>query len=146
MLEMRQFKILCENQAVVQILTKKSSENFSAQVLRHLQFISKYSTDCEYIQSEENSVADDLTRTGVALIHDLNKPLDFAKLQMLKPVIPKFRLCATKYRHCKSKDFQLIVPKRQFCVMYYKLNPKYFYQQHFDEKLLTLFILSVMQE
>ena len=80
MLEMRPFKILCDNQAVVKSLTKKNGENFSARVLRHLQFISQYSTDCDYIASDQNSVADALTRTGVALIHDLNTPLDFEKI------------------------------------------------------------------
>ena len=80
MLEMRPFKILCDNQAVVKSLTKKNGENFSARVLRHLQFISQYSTDCDYIASDQNSVADVLTRTGVALIHDLNTPLDFEKI------------------------------------------------------------------
>ena len=77
---MRPFKILCDNQAVVKSLTKKNDENFSARVLRHLQFISQYSTDCDYIAGDQNSVADALTRTGVALIHDLNKPLDFEKI------------------------------------------------------------------
>ena len=70
MLELRPFKILCDNQAVVKSLTKKNGKNFSARVLRHLQFISQYSTDCDYIASDQNSVANALTRTGVALIHD----------------------------------------------------------------------------
>ena len=80
MLELRSFKILCDNQAVVQSLTKKNTEKFSARVLRHLQYISQFSTDCEYISSEENSAADALTRTGVALVHDLTTPLDFIKI------------------------------------------------------------------
>ena len=77
---MRPFKILCDNQAVVKSLTKKNGENLSARVLRHLQFIFQYTTGCEYIASDQNSVADALTRTGVALIHDLNTLLDFEKI------------------------------------------------------------------
>ena len=74
MLELRPFKILCDNQAVVQSLMKKNTEKFSSRVLRHLQYISQFSTDCEYISGEENSAADTLTRTGVALVHDLTTP------------------------------------------------------------------------
>ena len=77
---MRPFKILCDNQAVVKNLTNKNGENFFARVLRHLQFISQYSTDCNYFASDQNSVADALTAIGIALIHDLNTPLDFEKI------------------------------------------------------------------
>ena len=61
MLELRSFKILSDNQAVVQSLTKKNTEKFSARVLRHLQYISQFTTDCEYISREENSAADVLS-------------------------------------------------------------------------------------
>ena len=44
MLDGRHFTILCDNQAVVQSLTKKISENFSARILRQLQYISQFST------------------------------------------------------------------------------------------------------
>ena len=77
MLEGRSFKILRDNQAVVQSLTKKDSTNFSARVLRHLQYISQFSTDCEYISSEENFAANALTRAGVTLINDLPTTLDY---------------------------------------------------------------------
>ena len=77
MLEGRHFKILCDNKAAVQSLTKKDSTNFSARVLRHLQYISQFSTDCEYISSEENFVADALTRANVALINDFPIALDY---------------------------------------------------------------------
>ena len=76
MLEGRSFKILCDKKAAVQSLTKKDSTNFSARVLRPLQYISQFSTDCEYISSEENFVADALTRAGVTLINDLPATLD----------------------------------------------------------------------
>ena len=55
---MQPFKILCDDQAIVKRLTKKNGENFSAQVLWHLQFISQYSADCYYIASDEISVAE----------------------------------------------------------------------------------------
>ena len=80
MLEMRPFKILWDIQAVAKSLTKKNGENFSLRVLRHLQFISQHSTDCEYIASDQNSVADALTRTSVALIHDLNMTIVFEEI------------------------------------------------------------------
>ena len=49
-------------------------------MLQHLLLISQYSADCDYIASDQNSVTDALTRTGVALIHDSNSPLDFEKI------------------------------------------------------------------
>ena len=52
MLQMRPFKILCDNQVVVKSLTKENGENFPARVLRHLQYISQYSTDCDCIASD----------------------------------------------------------------------------------------------
>jgi len=69
-------KILCDNQTVIKSITKKSSDKFSPRVLHHLQFISQFSTDCEYIKSQDNRVADALTRTTLALIQELPKPLD----------------------------------------------------------------------
>ena len=80
MLELRSFKILWDNQAVVQSLTKKNTEKFSAQVLQHLQYILQFPTDYEFMSSEENSAADAPTPTGVALVHDLTTPLDFMKI------------------------------------------------------------------
>ena len=77
MLDGRHFTILCDNQAVVQSLTKKNSENFSARILRQLQYISQFSTDCQFIESDKNVVADALTRSNVALISDLPDALDF---------------------------------------------------------------------
>ena len=71
------FKILCDNKAAVQNLTKKDSTNFCARVLRHLQYISQFSTDCEYISREENFVADALTRASVALINDFPAALNY---------------------------------------------------------------------
>ena len=49
MLDGRHFTIFCDNQAVVQSLTKKNSENFSTRILRQLQYISQFSTDCQFI-------------------------------------------------------------------------------------------------
>ena len=40
MLDECHFTIICDNQAVVQRLTKKNRENFSARILRQLQYIS----------------------------------------------------------------------------------------------------------
>ena len=77
MLENRPFTILCDNQAAIKSITKSSNEKFSARVLCQLQFISQYPTDCEYIRSEDNSVADALNRTVLALIQELPKPIDF---------------------------------------------------------------------
>ena len=77
MLEGRSLKLLCDNKAVVQSLTKKDSTNFSARALRHLQYISQFSTDCEYISSEKKFVADALTPAGVTLINDLPATLDY---------------------------------------------------------------------
>ena len=76
MLDGRHFTILCDNQAVVQSLTKKNSENFLARILRQLQYISQFSTDCPFIESDKNVVADALTRANVALISDLPDALD----------------------------------------------------------------------
>ena len=77
MLDGRHFTIFCDNQAVVQSLIKKNSENFSAHILRQLQYISQFSTDCQFIESDKNVVADALTRANVALISDLPDALDF---------------------------------------------------------------------
>ena len=73
MLDGRHFTILCDNQAVVQSLAEKNSENFSARtrILRQLQYISQFSTDCRFIESDKNLVADALTLANVALISDL---------------------------------------------------------------------------
>ena len=71
MLDGRHFTILCDNQAVVQSLTKKNSENFSIRILRQLQYISQFSTDCQFIKSDKNVVADALTRANIALISEL---------------------------------------------------------------------------
>ena len=73
----RHFTILCDNQAVVQSLTKKNNKNFSARVLRQLQYISQFTTDCQFIESHKNVVADAVTRANVALISDLPDALDF---------------------------------------------------------------------
>jgi len=80
MLEGRHFKILCDNKAAVQSITKKDSSNFSARVLRHLQYISQFSTDCEYIASEKNFVADALTRANVSLISDLPFAINYEEI------------------------------------------------------------------
>ena len=75
----------------MQSLTKKNTEKFSARVLRHLQYISQFSTDCEHISSEENSAANALTRPGVALVHDLTTPLDFMKIADAQSKDPKIQ-------------------------------------------------------
>ena len=77
MLNVRHFTILCDNQAVVQSLTKKNSEIFSARVSRQLQYISQFSTDCQFIESDKNVVADALTRANVVFISKLPDALDF---------------------------------------------------------------------
>ena len=77
MLDGCHFTILCDNQAVVQSLTKKNNKNFFACILRQLQYISYFSTDCQFIESDKNVVADALTRANVALISDLSDALDF---------------------------------------------------------------------
>ena len=51
MLDGCHFTILCDNQAVVQHLTKKNRENFSARILRQLQYIYQFSTDCQFVES-----------------------------------------------------------------------------------------------
>ena len=89
MLENRPFTILCDNQAVIKSITKSSSEKFSTRVLRQLQFISQYSTDCEYIRSEDNSVADSLTRTVLALIQERPKPIDFDAIADAQEIDPE---------------------------------------------------------
>ena len=76
-LDGRHFTILCDNQAVIQNLIKKNNEHFSARILRQLQYISHFSTDCQLIESDKNVVADALTRANVALISDLPDALDF---------------------------------------------------------------------
>ena len=43
--------LLCDNQAIVQSLTMKNSENFSACILRQLQYISQFCTDCQFVES-----------------------------------------------------------------------------------------------
>ena len=77
MFDGRHFTILCDNQAVVQSLTKKNSKNFSTRISAQLQYISQFSTDCQFIKSDKNVVADTLTRANVALISDLSDALDF---------------------------------------------------------------------
>ena len=77
MLDGHHFTILCDNQAVVQSLTKKNSENFLARILRQLQYISQFSTDCRFIESDKNVVADALTHANIALISNLPDALDF---------------------------------------------------------------------
>ena len=89
MLENRPFTILCNNQAVIKSITISSSEKFSARVLRQLQFICQYSTDREYIRSEDNSVADALTRTVLALIQELPKPIDFDAIADAQEIDPE---------------------------------------------------------
>ena len=42
-----------------------------------MQYISQFSTDCQFIESDKNVVADALTRANVALISDLPYALDF---------------------------------------------------------------------
>ena len=66
-----------DHQAVVQSSTKKNSGKFSARILRQLQYISQFSTDCQFIESDKNVVADALTRANVAHISDLPDGLDF---------------------------------------------------------------------
>ena len=58
---------------MVQSLTKKNSEKFSARIL----VISQFSTDCQFIESDKNVVAEALTRANVALVSDLPDALDF---------------------------------------------------------------------
>ena len=77
MLDERHFTILYDNQAVVQSLTKKNIENFSARILRQLQCISQFNTDCRFIESDKNVVAATLTRANLTLISDLPDTLDF---------------------------------------------------------------------
>ena len=79
MLDGCHFTILCDNQAVVLRLTKKNRENSSARILRQLQYISQFSTDCQFVESnyQKNVVADALTRANVAFIFDLPDALDF---------------------------------------------------------------------
>ena len=76
-LDGRHFTILCDNQAVIQSLTKKNSEHFLARILRQFQYISQFSTDYQLIESDKNAVADVLTRANVTLISDLPDALYF---------------------------------------------------------------------
>ena len=84
MLDGHHFTILCDNEAVVQSSTKKNSETFSARILRQLQYISQFSTDCQFIESDKNVVADALTRANIALISDLPDALDFEAIAEAK--------------------------------------------------------------
>ena len=76
MLDKHHFTILCDNQAVVQSLTKKNIENISAHILCQLQYISQFSIDCQFIECDKN-VVDVPTCANVALIFDLPDALDF---------------------------------------------------------------------
>jgi len=126
--------------------TKFNSENFSAWVLRQLQFISQYSTDCEYVRSEENPVADVLTGTGVALIHNLNTPLDFAKIADAQNSDSEIQTMCNQTLSLQIKGIPVDGTKKVILCEVSQAGPRIFYRLHFDKKLLTLFIFSVMQE
>ena len=93
MLDGRHFTILCDNQAVIQSLTKKNSENFLAPILRQLQYIPQFITDCQFIESDKNVVADELTRANVALISDIPDALDLAISEAQKSDADMQSLC-----------------------------------------------------
>ena len=96
MLEGRKFTILYDNQDVIKSVTKQNSSNYSARVmLRHLQFISQFSTDFEYVRSEENFVADALTRSGI-VFSDFPDALDFEAIVHNQKDDPEIQSFITK--------------------------------------------------
>ena len=107
MLDGRHFTILCDNQAAVQSLVKKNSANFSARILRQLQYISQFSTDCQFIASGENVVADALTRANVALISDLPEALDFESIASAQKSDADVQSLLNKITSLQIKEFPI---------------------------------------
>ena len=107
MLECRNFKILCDNQAVVKSITKPNLDNMSARVRRHLQFISQYSTDLEYIESKQNFVADTLTRSGILLVSDLPDALNYEEIAQAQQSDPEIQSYLSQISSLQFKNLPL---------------------------------------
>ena len=134
MLEGRKFTILCDNQAVIKSVTKQNSSSFSSRVLRHLQFISQFSTDFEYVKSEENFVADALTRSGIALVSDLPDALDFDAIADKQKDDPEIRSLISKISSLQLKWLPLEKSKKSILCDVSQSEPRLILPSEFRKK------------
>eukprot|EP00794_Sanderia_malayensis_P020726 gene20726-biopygen17108 len=77
-LEGRKFYVLTDHKPLTYALAS-SADRHSPREIRHLDFISQFTTDIRHITGKENVVADALSRTEVNSLH-LASPIDFTLL------------------------------------------------------------------
>ena len=84
LLEGRQFTVLTDHKPLVFAFHAKPDRH-SPREIRHLDFISQFTTDIQFIRGDANVVADTLSRTGVdAILQPMPTILDIAKQQQIE--------------------------------------------------------------
>eukprot|EP00794_Sanderia_malayensis_P001258 gene1258-biopygen485 len=97
-LEGRLFYILTDHKPLTHALSA-SANRHSPREIRHLDYISQFTTDIHHIQGKENVVADALSRTEINLLQSV-QPIDFtqlAKAQQEDPDLPILQ-CSSSLR------------------------------------------------
>lgn len=75
-IEGRVFHILTDHKPLIYSL-KTDSNRYSPRQIRHLDFISQFTTDIRYIAGQDNSVADALSRIDIGAVQQLSSNIDF---------------------------------------------------------------------
>eukprot|EP00794_Sanderia_malayensis_P010299 gene10299-biopygen8463 len=97
-LEGRPFYILTDHKPLTYALSA-SADRHSPREIRHLDYISQFTTDIRHIQGKENVVADALSRTEINSLQAV-QPIDFtqlAKAQQEDPDLPTLQ-CSSSLR------------------------------------------------
>lgn len=114
MLEGRNFQIYTDQKPLIYAF-KQNPHKCSPRQLRHLDFISQYSTDIRHVQGSKNTVADALSRIEIDYITTSNTLNfnQFAEAQKNDPEVQNFLSNNTsslklEYKPCQNSDCNLL--------------------------------------
>ena len=108
--EGRQFHILCDHKPL-SFVFKSNSTRHSPREIRHLDFISAFSTDIRHIRGSDNSVADSLSRASISLVSKTFQLNDFILAQeedcKLSNFLSKKDKCSLSLKKVELPDCKL---------------------------------------
>jgi transposase InsO family protein len=97
MLEARPFTIYTDHKPLLTAMVKVT-DPWSAVQIRHLTYISEYTTDFQHLEGKKNVVADALSRIEINAVHTGIDYEQMARDQLQDPELPAYRTAITNLR------------------------------------------------
>ena len=138
-LEARQFHILTDHKPLTHSLHSKSDKHSPRQV-RHLEFISQFTSDIRHVTGQGNPVADALSRMEAnAITQDSSTAVDFQALAEAQPDLTTLQTIDNTLRFlCPCVQINCSATPQP-------AHHALLYQRHLDAQSLTPYITSLIQ-